>query len=126
MIMPVGAASFSEGLRWGVETYHALKALLHEAGLSTAVGDEGGFAPDLASNEEACRWLVRAIESAGYAPGDQIALALDPASSEFFEDGAYVLTGEGRSLSPAEMVDEYARLAAASCCRTCDDFWMRR
>jgi enolase len=113
MIMPVGAASFSEGLRWGVETYHALKGLLHEAGLSTAVGDEGGFAPNLESNEEACRWLVRAIEQAGYAPGEQIALALDPASSEFFEGGAYVLAGEGRSLTPAEMVDEYERLAAA-------------
>jgi len=110
MIMPVGAASFSEGLRWGVETYHALKGLLHEAGLSTAVGDEGGFAPDLPSNEDALRWLVRAIEAAGYAPGDQIAIALDPASSEFFADGAYVLAGEGRSLTPAEMVDEYARL----------------
>jgi enolase len=113
MIMPVGAASFSEGLRWGVETYHALKGLLHAEGLSTAVGDEGGFAPDLPSNEDACRWLVRAIEAAGYAPGDEIAIALDPASSEFFDDGAYVLAGEGRSLTPAEMVDEYARLSAA-------------
>jgi enolase len=113
MIMPVGAASFSEGLRWGVETYHALKALLHAAGLSTAVGDEGGFAPNLESNEEACRWLVRAIEQAGYTPGEQIALALDPASTEFFADGAYVLAGEGRTLTPAEMVDEYARLCAA-------------
>jgi enolase len=113
MIMPVGAASFSEGLRWGVETYHALKGLLHEAGLSTAVGDEGGFAPDLPSNEDACRWLVRAIETAGYTPGDQIAIALDPASTEFFSDGGYVLAGEGRTLTPAEMVDEYARLCAA-------------
>jgi len=113
MIMPVGAASFSEGLRWGVETYHALKGLLHHAGLSTAVGDEGGFAPNLDSNEEACRWLVRAIEKAGYTPGEQIALALDPASTEFFADGAYVLAGEGRTLTPAEMVEEYARLCAA-------------
>ncbi|HEY9559056.1 MAG TPA: phosphopyruvate hydratase [Acidimicrobiales bacterium] len=113
MIMPVGAASFSEGLRWGVETYHALKGLLHAEGLSTAVGDEGGFAPDLPSNEEACRWLVRAIESAGYTPGEQIAIALDPASTEFFEDGAYVLAGESRSLAPAEMVEEYARLCDA-------------
>jgi enolase len=113
MVMPVGAASYSEGLRWGVETYHALKALLHEAGLSTAVGDEGGFAPDLPSNEDACRWLVRAIEHAGYAPGEQIAIALDPASSEFFSDGAYVLAGESRSLTSAEMVDEYARLCGA-------------
>ena len=100
MIMPVGAASYSEGLRWGAETYHALKGLLHDAGLSTAVGDEGGFAPDLPSNEDACRWLVRAIEQAGYTPGEQIAIALDPASTEFFEDGSYVLAGEGRTLTP--------------------------
>ena len=113
MIMPVGAASFSEGLRWGVETYHALKALLHDRGLSTALGDEGGFAPNLASNEDACRLLLEAIERAGFAPGEQIAIALDPASSEFFHDGAYVLAGEGRSLTPAEMVEEYARLCAA-------------
>ncbi len=113
MIMPVGAASFSEGLRWGVETYHALKGLLHAEGLSTAVGDEGGFAPDLPSNEDACRWLVRAIETAGYAPGEQIAIALDPASSEFFAEGAYALAGEGRTLTAAEMVEEYARLCAA-------------
>ena len=113
MVMPVGAASYSEALRWGVETYHALKRLLHDAGLSTAVGDEGGFAPDLPSNEDACRWLVRAIEEAGYAPGEQLALALDPASTEFFADGGYVLAGEGRTLTPAEMVDEYARLCDA-------------
>jgi len=113
MIMPVGAASFSEALRWGVETYHSLKALLHDAGLSTAVGDEGGFAPNLPSNEDACRWLVRAIEQAGYTPGEQISIALDPASTEFFEDGAYVLAGEGRTLTPPEMVDEYARLCDA-------------
>jgi enolase len=113
MVMPVGAASFSEALRWGVETYHALKALLHERGLSTALGDEGGFAPDLASNEDACRLLLEAIEKAGFTPGDQIAIALDPASSEFFSDGSYVLAGEGRTLSPAEMVEEYARLCAA-------------
>ncbi len=113
MVMPVGAASFSEGMRWGVETYHALKGLLDERGLSTAVGDEGGFAPNLASNEEACRLLVEAIEKAGFTPGEQIAIALDPASSEFFADGAYVLAGEGRTLTPSEMVDEYARLCAA-------------
>ena len=113
MVMPVGAASFSEGLRWGVETYHALKGILDERGLSTAVGDEGGFAPNLASNEEACRLLVEAIEKAGFTPREQIAIALDPASSEFFADGAYVLAGEGRTLTPSEMVDEYARLCAA-------------
>jgi enolase len=113
MIMPVGAASFSEGLRWGAETYHALKALLNDRGMSTAVGDEGGFAPDLASNEEACRLLLEAIDAAGFTAGEQIAIALDPASSEFFSDGAYVLAGEDRTLTPAEMVDEYARLCAA-------------
>src|SRR6187399_3195207 len=113
MVMPVGAASYSEGLRWGVETYHALKGLLHDRGLSTAVGDEGGFAPDLANNEEACRFLLEAIEKAGFTPGEQIAIALDPASTEFFEDGSYVLAGEGRTLTPVEMADEYARLCAA-------------
>ena len=113
MLMPIGAASYAEALRWGAETYHALKGLLHDAGLSTAVGDEGGFAPDLPSNEDACRWLVQAIEKAGYTPGEQIAIALDPASTEFFDDGSYVLAGEGRTLTPAEMVDEYARLCAA-------------
>ncbi len=113
MVMPVGAASFSEALRWGVETYHSLKALLHERGMATALGDEGGFAPDLASNEDACRLLVEAIERAGFTPGEQIAIALDPASTEFFADGAYVLAGESRTLTPAEMVDEYARLCDA-------------
>ncbi len=110
MIMPVGAASFHEALRWGAETYHVLKTILHDRGLSTAVGDEGGFAPDLASNEEACRLLVQAVEQAGFAPGDQIAIALDPASSEFYRDGAYVLASEDRTLSAAEMVDFYADL----------------
>ena len=112
MIMPVGAASFSEGLRWGVQTYHTLKALLNERGMSTAVGDEGGFAPDLPSNEDACRLLLEAIDRAGFTPGEDIAIALDPASSEFFDDGTYVLAGEERRLTPAEMVDEYARLCA--------------
>ena len=113
MIMPVGAASFSEALRWGVETYHSLKALLHERGLSAALGDEGGFAPNLESNEAACRLLIEAVERAGFTPGEQISIALDPASTEFFKDGAYVLAGESRSLTPAEMVDEYARLCEA-------------
>jgi enolase len=102
MIMPVGAASFSEGLRWGVETYHVLKQLLHDRGLSTAVGDEGGFAPDLASNEEAVRVLVEAIERAGYTPGEQIAIALDPAASEIFREGRYDLASEGRQLTSDE------------------------
>ena len=114
MIMPVGAASFSEALRWGVETYHTLKKLLHERGLSTALGDEGGFAPDLATNEDAVRLLVEAVERAGYAPGEQIAIALDVASTELFsEAGSYELPGEQRTLSPAEMVDELARLCDA-------------
>jgi enolase len=110
MIMPVGAASFNEGLRWGVETYHVLKALLHDRGLSTAVGDEGGFAPDLASNEDAVRLLVEAIERAGYAPGREVAIALDPATSELFRDGAYHLDGEGRVLSSEDMVGFWSEL----------------
>ncbi len=110
MIMPVGAASFSEALRWGAETYHVLKKVLHDRSLSTAVGDEGGFAPDLASNEEAVALLVEAIEKAGFTPGEDLAIALDPASSEFFRDGLYVLAGEGRSLTPAEMAAYYADL----------------
>jgi len=104
MIMPVGAASFSEALRWGAETYHVLKKVLSEKGLSTAIGDEGGFAPNLGSNEEAVQLLIAAIEKAGFTPGDDIAIALDAASTEFYEDGNYVLAGEGRTLSPADMV----------------------
>ncbi|HET8930193.1 MAG TPA: phosphopyruvate hydratase [Acidimicrobiales bacterium] len=110
MVMPVGAASFSEGLRWGVETYHTLKAVLFDRGLSTAVGDEGGFAPNLDSNEEAVQVLVEAIERAGFEPGRDVAIALDPASSEFFSDGRYVLAGEGRTLDVTEMADYYADL----------------
>src|SRR4051812_6833945 len=104
MVMPVGAASFTEALRWGVETYHVLKGVLHDRGLSTAVGDEGGFAPNLSSNEEAVKVLVEAIEKAGYTPGEEIAIALDPASSEIFKDGRYELAGEGRSLSAEDFV----------------------
>lgn len=110
MIMPVGASSYSEGLRWGVETYHTLKAVLTERGLSTAVGDEGGFAPDLASNEEALRLLVEAIERAGRVPGDEIALTMDVASTEFYSDGKYQLESEGRILEPGAMVDELVGL----------------
>jgi enolase 1/2/3 len=113
MIMPVGAASYSEALRWGAETYHALKKLLHERGLSTAVGDEGGFAPDLDSNEEGLQVLVQAIESAGFHPGDDIAIALDPASSELFDEGSgsYVLAGEGnRTLSGTDMTAYWSDL----------------
>ena len=104
MIMPVGAASFSEALRWGAETYHVLKKVLHDRNLSTAIGDEGGFAPSLASNEDAVKLLLEAIEKAGFTPGTDIAIALDAASTEFYKDGNYVLAGEGRSLNPAEMV----------------------
>jgi enolase len=112
MVMPVGAASFGEALRWGAETYHALKSVLDERGLSTAVGDEGGFAPDLASNEEAVQVLVEAIDRAGYQAGDDIALALDVAASEFFADGRYSLAGEGRDLSTPELVGLLAELCA--------------
>ena len=110
MIMPVGAPSFSEALRWGTETYHTLKKVLHDRGLSTAVGDEGGFAPNLATNEDAIRILIEAIEKAGYRPGDDIAIAMDPAMSELYRDGAYHLTGEGKVLSPAEMVAYWTRI----------------
>ena len=110
MIMPVGAPSFSEALRWGVETYHTLKKVLHDRHLSTAVGDEGGFAPDLPSNEEAIRILLEAIEKAGYTPGTDIAIAMDPAMSELYRDGRYHLTGEGKVLDPDEMVAYWARL----------------
>jgi len=103
MIMPVGASSFSEALRWGTETYHVLKQVLTDRGLSTAVGDEGGFAPNLSSNEEAIKVLVEAIERAGYTPGKDIAIALDPAMSELFRDGKYHLTGEGKVLTSQEL-----------------------
>jgi enolase len=112
MIMPVGAASFTEGLRWGTETYHTLKKVVHDRGLSTAIGDEGGFAPNLGSNEEAVQLLVEAIEQAGFTPGDDIALAMDAASSEFYDNGMYVLAGEGRRLSTDEMVGYYDDLCA--------------
>jgi enolase len=112
MLAPVGAASFREALRMGTETYHALKKMLHDRGLSTAVGDEGGFAPDLPSNEEAVKLLVAAIDAAGYTPGADISLALDPACSELFEDGKYVMQGEGRELTSAELADYFADLCA--------------
>jgi enolase len=110
MLMPIGAASFSEALRWGAETYHVLRSVLAERGLSTGVGDEGGFAPDLPTNEDAVVLLMQAIELAGRVPGEEIALALDPATSELWSDGAYVLAGEGRTLSPAEMADYWVDL----------------
>ena len=112
MVVPAGAASFSECLRMGTEVFHALKKTLHDAGLGTAGGDEGGFAPDLGSNEEALQMLVQGIESAGYAPGEDVFIALDPATSEIFESGAYVLEHEDRSLTPQEMADYWADLCA--------------
>ena len=110
MVMPVGASSFAEALRWGTETYHALKGVLAKRGLATAVGDEGGFAPDLADNESAVKILVEAIESTGRTPGLDVAIALDPATSELWRDGAYHLDGEGRVLSSLEFVDYWADL----------------
>ncbi|WP_312336409.1 phosphopyruvate hydratase [Anaerospora hongkongensis] len=112
MVMPVGAGSFAEALRMGAEVYHNLKKVLHDRKLATAIGDEGGFAPNLASNEEALQVIMAAIEKAGYKPGEQIALALDVASSEMFKDGKYHLEGEGLVKTPAEMVEYYADLVA--------------
>ncbi len=111
MIVPLGAPSFREALRMGVETFHHLKKLLHQAGLTTSVGDEGGFAPNLKSHREALDFISQAILAAGYRPGEDIALALDVAASEFFKGGRYELSGEQRSLTPAEMVDYLAGLA---------------
>lgn len=110
MIMPVGAESFKEALRMCSQVYHALKSLLNEKGYSTGVGDEGGFAPDLKSNEEAIEVIIEAIKKAGFEPGKDMFIALDPASSEFFEDGKYVLKHEGKTLSPEEMVGFYENL----------------
>ena len=111
MVMPVGAASFHEALRMGAEVYHALRKVLAADGMSTAVGDEGGFAPNLPSNEAAIQAIIRAIEAAGHTPGVDASIALDPAATEFFKNGKYDLVGEGKVLSPAEMVDYYASLA---------------
>jgi enolase len=105
MILPVGASSFNEGLRWGVETYHSLHKTLKAKGYGTNVGDEGGFAPSLKSNEEAVEVILEAITRAGYKPGDQIAIGLDPAASELYEGGKYHLTKEGKTLSSDEMID---------------------
>lgn len=111
MIVPHGAPSYREALRWGVETYHTLAGVLRARGLGTAVGDEGGFAPNLASNEDALAVLVEAIEAAGHEPGSEIAIALDPASTEFYHDGSYVLAGEGRSLSSQDLVEYWAGIS---------------
>lgn len=112
MVMPVGAASFSEALAWGTQTYHVLKKLLGDRGLATAVGDEGGFAPDLSSNEQAVQILVEAIEKAGFTPGSDIAIALDPATTELWDNGTYRLEGEGRTLSSEEMVGFWVDLCS--------------
>ena len=108
MIAPLGAPSFREGLRWAAETFHALAGLLHEQGLATTVGDEGGYAPSLGNNEDAIAAVLTAIERAGYAPGEQIAIALDPASTELYGDGRYTLAREVRTLSTAELIDFWA------------------
>jgi enolase len=112
MVVPAGAPTFAEALRCGAEIFHALKSDLHKAGLATAVGDEGGFAPNIGSAREALDFILRAVESAGYKAGSDVVLALDPAASEFFKDGRYELAGEGKSLTPAEMADYYVALAS--------------
>ncbi|TYT74333.1 phosphopyruvate hydratase [Desulfobotulus mexicanus] len=110
MVIPVGASNVTDAVRMGAEIFHHLKSLLKKQGLNTAVGDEGGFAPDLESNEQAIALIMEAIEAAGYTPGKDVALALDVAASEFYKDGAYHLEGEGRVLSAAEMIDYYEDL----------------
>ena len=113
MLVPAGATSFREALRLGAEVFHSLKSVLHKRGLNTAVGDEGGFAPDLKSNEEALEAIVKAIEGAGYKPGKDAFIALDPASTEFFKDGKYVLEGEGKTLDSAQMVEFWKKWVSA-------------
>jgi enolase len=112
MVMPVGAESFSEGLRWGTEVFHALKRVLASRGMNTNVGDEGGYAPSLASNEEAVEVVLKAIKEAGYEPGRDLVIALDPAATEFFEKGSYDLKGEGRTLKAADFADYLAEWTA--------------
>ena len=112
MVMPVGAPDFAEALRCGAEIFHALKGALHQAGLSTSVGDEGGFAPALNNAREALDYIEKAVSAAGYTLGEDVLLAMDPAASEFFRDGRYEIKGEGKSLTPAEMADYYVALAS--------------
>src|SRR6201996_7315799 len=112
MILPIGAPSFSEALRYGAEIFHSLKKVLHGKGLNTAVGDEGGFAPDLPSNESALTTIIEAIEKAGYRPGKDVYLGLDVASTEFYKDGVYELESEGRKFSSSEFADYLAALAS--------------
>ena len=112
MIVPVGAPTLAEAVRWGAEVFHTLKKGLHDKGLATAVGDEGGFAPNLASTRAALDFIMASIEQAGFKPGSEIALALDCAATEFFRDGKYEISGEGLSLSPVAMAEYLASLAA--------------
>ncbi|MCA1725129.1 MAG: phosphopyruvate hydratase [Thermomicrobia bacterium] len=112
MVMPVGAPSFHEALRWGAEVFHALQSVLHDKGYPTQVGDEGGYAPSLGSNQEAIELILQAIEQAGYEPGEDMYIALDPASSEFYDDGIYNLKGEGRTFTPTELIAYYESLVA--------------
>jgi enolase len=121
MVMPVGAPTFAEALRCGAEIFHTLKKGLSDAGLATAVGDEGGFAPNLASARDALDFIMRSVEAAGYRPGDDVVLALDCAATEYFRDGAYRMEGEGRTLSPAENADYLAALAADYPIRSIED-----
>ncbi len=121
MIVPVGAATLAEGVRWGSEIFHTLKKGLHDKGLATAVGDEGGFAPNLASSRAALDFIMASIEQAGFKPGEQIALALDPAATEFFKAGKYEISGEGLSLSPNEMAEYYVKLCADYPIRSIED-----
>jgi enolase len=112
MVMPIGASSLSEAVRWGSEIFHTLKKGLHQKGMATAVGDEGGFAPNLASSRAALDFIMASVEQAGFKAGDDVVIALDPAATEFFKNGKYEISGEGLSLSPLEMVDYYAALCA--------------
>ncbi len=121
MVMPVGAESFSEALRCGAEIFHTLKKKLHDAGLATSVGDEGGFAPNLASARDALDFIMRSVEEAGYRPGDDVVLALDCAATEFFRDGAYRMEGEGTTLSPVEMAEYLAALTRDYPIRSIED-----
>jgi enolase len=121
MVMPVGASSLAEAVRWGAEIFHTLKKGLHEKGLATAVGDEGGFAPNLASTRDALDFIMASVVKAGFKPGSEVALALDCAATEFFRDGKYEISGEGLSLSPAQMADYLADLTTAYPIRSIED-----
>ena len=121
MVMPVGAPTLAEAVRWGSEIFHTLKQRLHDAGHSTAVGDEGGFAPNLANTTDALDFIMASIEAAGYRPGEEVAIALDPASTEFFRDGHYHISAEGKVLTPGEMAGYYADLVARYPIRSIED-----